>query len=578
MKKLLLSFSFLVLAVSLMAQTTYTWIGADGQGGNGDWTVTTNWSPNGLPHSAAPATDPKITVIINTSPTLSPTIRMTSNTATIHKMKVAGGGVVNISSDVATFNYRVLVRDSLTFEGGTKINLTGNANVTGNGAGIRIMLGDGTKFKFKGHNATSCFTSSDGHGHLSCGIQDTIGVNQVLQELYLDPTAKFNAVQMHKGAVLLKTNTTAKSVVFANTQGGYPGVLKLDNNVQLTITNEVASNVRSTFGEGNAAIGSVNASAPGSKVIIKEGAAATFTGAQQSIISGVYTMFFPNGQNIGGTTPAIPYPGGINALELDMGALTFVPNCGNPVKNLFLKSGTLNNYTSGKILDIDEDTGVLNIGGGATYDVSGTAIYNYYGTALSASGAAAPATIKGGTTVNLRNIPISLTFSPVTLDGDLTRPALTVSQGALTLSNNTINVNNASGTALGNGTYRLITVTGGTTTGTPNAAVTVTGSGLIAGASATIAKNGADINLVVSGGTTTGNASLSENRVSAYVNSNNQLVINAPEKSKYAVYNTAGALVEQGTIRTTQQTINPKLQSGLYIVKVNQVSKRIIVL
>jgi hypothetical protein len=590
MKKLLISLSFVVLAAGLTAQTTYTWIGADGQGGDGDWGVAANWSPTppsqtigtittGGPHSNVPATDPKVTVIINTSPTLSPKIRMTHDKAVIHKMKVTGGGAVTISSDVSIHNYRVIVRDSLTFEGGTKINLTGNASAADgkNGAGLRFLCGDGTKFKFKGHDANNSFTSSDGYGWISTGVQDSLGITSPsqYQQLYLDPNVTWYAVQVHKGLILLKTNVTAKSVVFANAQGGYPPVLKLDNNVQLTITNEVASNVRNTFGEGNAAIGSVNASAPGSKVIIKEGAAATFTGAQ-SIISGTQTLFFPNSATIGGTTVA--YPGGINELELDMGALTFVPNCGNPVKNLFLKSGTLNNYTSGKILDIDEDTGILNIGGGATYDISGRATYTEYGTAMSASGAAAPAIIKGGTTVNLRNIPISLTFSPVTFDGDLTRPALTVSQGALTLSNNTINVNNASGTALGNGTYRLITVTGGTTTGTPKAAVTVTGSGLVAGASAIIEKNGADINLVVSGGTTTGNTSLAGNNVSAYVNSANQLVINAPEKSNYTVFNMIGASIETGIVTSSGQLVsNSVLQPGVYIVNVNNVSNKIIV-
>jgi hypothetical protein len=53
-----------------------------------------------------------------------------------------------------------------------------------------------------------------------------------------------------------------------------------------------------------------------------------------------------------------------------------------------------------------------------------------------------------------------------------------ISQGALTLSGNAITVNNASGTALGAGVYRLIQVTGGTLNGTPNLAPTVTGSGL----------------------------------------------------------------------------------------------------
>jgi hypothetical protein len=145
------------------------------------------------------------------------------------------------------------------------------------------------------------------------------------------------------------------------------------------------------------------------------------------------------------------------------------------------------------------------------------------------------------------------------------------------LNINTISVNNASGTALGVGTYRLISVTGETITGTPNSVVTVSGSGIENGKVASISVSGGFVNLVVSEDLGTYNTSIQPKTVNAYVNSGNQLVIDAPEKSNYAVYSALGQLIQSGIINADNKISSFKLSAGVYLVKVNNISKRVIV-
>jgi hypothetical protein len=62
-----------------------------------------------------------------------------------------------------------------------------------------------------------------------------------------------------------------------------------------------------------------------------------------------------------------------------------------------------------------------------------------------------------------------------------------------------------------------------------------------------------------------------------FVNANNQITIIAPEKSKYSIYNAMGQLIENGIINTKHETLNTKLNTGVYVVKVNNQSTRVIV-
>jgi autotransporter-associated beta strand protein len=176
--------------------------------------------------------------------------------------------------------------------------------------------------------------------------------------------------------------------------------------------------------------------------------------------------------------------------------------------NTTISAGTLALTGSGAI----NSSSQLSLAAGAAFDVSAlTSPYNLStSTTLSASGTgttmgSTAAAIKGASsgTVSLGSQAISLTFTPTAFTGDTTHSALLISQGALTLSGNTITVNNAAATKLGAGTYRLIQVTGGTISGTPNATPTITGTGLASGTTASISASGGNVNLVVQNTTTT---------------------------------------------------------------------------
>ena len=62
-----------------------------------------------------------------------------------------------------------------------------------------------------------------------------------------------------------------------------------------------------------------------------------------------------------------------------------------------------------------------------------------------------------------------------------------------------------------------------------------------------------------------------------FVNSVNQITIIAPEKSKYAIYNAVGQVIENGILNYKLNTVNKKLNTGVYVVKVGNQSNRVIV-
>ena len=62
-----------------------------------------------------------------------------------------------------------------------------------------------------------------------------------------------------------------------------------------------------------------------------------------------------------------------------------------------------------------------------------------------------------------------------------------------------------------------------------------------------------------------------------FVNSVNQITIIAPEKSNYTIYNAVGQLIENGILNYKLHTTNCNLNTGVYVVKVNNQSTRVIV-
>jgi hypothetical protein len=77
-------------------------------------------------------------------------------------------------------------------------------------------------------------------------------------------------------------------------------------------------------------------------------------------------------------------------------------------------------------------------------------------------------------------------------------------------------------------------------------------------------------------GATTGAINANNECVSVFVNSQNQITIIVPEKSIYSIYNALGQLIENGVINSKLRTQNSKIASGVYVVKVNNLTERVI--
>ncbi len=160
-----------------------------------------------------------------------------------------------------------------------------------------------------------------------------------------------------------------------------------------------------------------------------------------------------------------------------------------------ISAGTLVLAATGSI----NSTASINIAAGATLDVSAQASYALGGsTSVSASGTASPATINGGTSVNLGSRPITLTY-------DGSDPALTISQGTLSLNGNAFTVN---GSVLPRGVYTLIQQTSGNITSAGS--YTVSGTAIpSSGAVAAISVSGGSVLLTITDNTTTALGALS---------------------------------------------------------------------
>jgi fibronectin-binding autotransporter adhesin len=149
----------------------------------------------------------------------------------------------------------------------------------------------------------------------------------------------------------------------------------------------------------------------------------------------------------------------------------------------------------------------LNIAAGAIFDTTpigattcllpGSLSANGAGTAVGSTASTIRAAVGGTVSMATGLRDITLTYNPATFTGDLTRPALYISQGTLSISGNAFIVNNTSGTALGVGTYRLIEQASGNITSGGGYAAIVLGSGLATGTVGTIQVTGGNVNLLV---------------------------------------------------------------------------------
>jgi hypothetical protein len=60
-----------------------------------------------------------------------------------------------------------------------------------------------------------------------------------------------------------------------------------------------------------------------------------------------------------------------------------------------------------------------------------------------------------------------------------------------------------------------------------------------------------------------------------FVNAANQITIIANEKANYSIYNALGVLIESGQTTSNLQTVNCKLQTGIYVVRVSRNGKEL---
>jgi len=136
----------------------------------------------------------------------------------------------------------------------------------------------------------------------------------------------------------------------------------------------------------------------------------------------------------------------------------------------------------------------ITIMNGSTLDVSAISSFVLStNTTMKATGSAKPASIIGGTTVNLGSQPIVMTY-------DGTHPALTIAQGTLTLNGNAFTINKS--VALTVGTYTIIQQTTGNIT-TNAGTFPVTGTAIAAGYMGAISVSGGSVILTVSADTAT---------------------------------------------------------------------------
>lgn len=204
----------------------------------------------------------------------------------------------------------------------------------------------------------------------------------------------------------------------------------------------------------------------------------------------VFDSAYP--QTLGGTisgTGALTQGGAGGQLTLN-GTNTYAGSTTVSSGSLFIgANGSISNSTS------------IAIAAGALFDVSALATpFNLSSSnSLSAAGTASgPAQINGPTAgVNFGSRPISLSFTPQTFTGDTTDPGLLILQGALALGGNAVKVRNSGASPLGAGTYTLISVSGGTITGTATLSGNVSGAGLAAGMSASLSATNGALSLVV---------------------------------------------------------------------------------
>ena len=288
-----------------------------------------------------------------------------------------------------------------------------------------------------------------------------------------------NPMNVNGGTLVIQNVSAFGSASTVNISGG---TLRLDG---ITLAQTLALNSGGTIKEnGSSTAGTVTVGT----------AAATIATLATTSSGDVLTVGTAANKLTGGASDSMLHVAGPGTVALGyannyVGNWSVDTNATLSITNVgALGSGLLATVAAGGILDLTPLGAVTSTLSTIAFGGSGS------GTTVGSSAATVKANASG--TVNLTN-SISLTFTPTVFSGDTTHPALYISQGALALNGNAFTVNNASGTPLGAGTYRLIQVAGGSITPSGTFSVSVTGSLLAAGQAGSIQVSGGYVNLVV---------------------------------------------------------------------------------
>jgi len=425
---------------------------------------------------------------------------------------------VNLSADTLTFNttgYVISGSDTLTLNspgtitipagnaasiqcvlGGAAYNLTGGGTLTlnnaGNYSGGETVTGPNTTLSVNNNHAIGndyvVFNfvaggiyedndSTSGDQFMLTGCSVALGSGGGIFE---NPNANLSMTNYITGSGSLTIIGTTHTLTLTQTTNNYTGGTIVQSGELLA---QAAGVLGSTSGSLTVSGGTLDLNTASHTA-----GAVTISGG--TLQHGTLTGSSYAGQ--GGTVSAIL--AGSGAMTKTTSSTLTLSGANTYSGNTTISAGTLALGSAGSI----NSTAKISVAAGATFDVSAIASYTLSSsTILSASGTSSAATIKGGTTVNLGSRPITLTY-------DGSHPALTISQGTLSLNGNAFTVN---GSALAIGTYTIIQQTSGNISG--SGTYSASGTAIGSGKTGAISVSGGNVVLTITDITTTTLNSLS---------------------------------------------------------------------